>query len=126
MSEVSIDQVLSHLALQTKNLIIKTEELIKTKIANFNFIGTSSLAYAKEAALKWSKWDIEECEDIFDMNEQCSDILCDFHHAFRIALYQCEYHLLLQENDTLKDYISKCKDCLSCIDSILDEYSFSV
>lgn len=125
MSEVSIQEVLRLLAEQTKTLVMKTQELMKTKIGNCPLISPIGLSYAKEAGLKWAKWDPSECEDVFDMNEECSDILCDIHHAIRIELYHCELLLALQGNDSMKVNINKCSDCLSSIDSLLDEYSFS-
>ena len=125
MAEVSIQQLMEILAERTKKLILLSQEIIKQKISDVSFSNETAKKLGIEAATKWTEWDPSESEDIFEMNKECIDILCDFHHALRIQKYECEKLYCLSGEEKLLPVIKENNEIRDMIDLLIEELGFT-
>ena len=125
MAEVSIESLLQFLLGQTQSLINEFQSLLKGRIAELNF-SQNILPLAKEVSKKWVAWNPNDCDDVFDMNRECSVLIVQFHTVIRRNLYESEHMYALTNDSDYRDRIYECSDIIDEIDKILSEYSFKL
>ena len=125
MAEVSIQQLMEILTERTKKLILLSQEIIKQKISEVHFSNETAMKLGLKAVNEWTEWDPSQSEDIFEMNKECIDILCDFHHALRIQKYECEKLYCLSGEEKLLPVIKENNEIRDMIDLVIEELGFT-
>ena len=125
MAEVSIQQLMEILTERTKKLILLSQEIIKQKISEVHFSNETATKLGLKPVNEWTEWDPSQSEDIFEMNKECIDILCDFHHALRIQKYECEKQYSISGEEKILTVIKENNEIRDMIDLLVEELGFT-
>lgn len=121
MAEEIINELVGVLVERTKKLIQLTQDLINEKIGNLKVTNKYAMNIGTQAALRWKDWDPSQSEDIFEMNKECVDILCDFHYFVRLQKYENEERFCISGDVSFLAEIKECNTLLGVIDLLIEE-----